>query len=118
MININPISVNKCFKGRRFKTDDYKAFREQFILLVKKGHKTEGWVTIRLSFHVKNYKMADVDNFIKPTLDAIVDCGFIEDDRFVKRLEVEKFPVKTKEEEGIFIEIIPAKDEGQITGGD
>lgn len=105
-IKIRPISINKCFKGRRFKTKDYKDWRDLFAILIgKKKETVVGMVDIDLKFYIKNYKMADVDNMCKPCLDALVDSKVIEDDRFVKRITLEKFPVKREIDEKIQITI-------------
>jgi len=102
-IRINPISVNKCWKGRRFKTSEYKAWREMFCLLVNTTDKDLEPTFARLEFGLKAFKTTDLDNLIKPTLDAITEAGVIKDDRFIEQLVTFKKKVKEKDDEYINI---------------
>jgi len=90
-IPIKPISTNKLFQGRRFKTKDYDAFTTAALYLMPKVPMVKGMVRIRANFYVKNDKMSDLDNFLKGFLDLIVKKGYIEDDRFIYQLYVKKF---------------------------
>ena len=92
-VNIKPISINKIFQGRRFKTPEYSAWREECFFLIKKMKlkKITGECKVQLTFHCsRNFKMADIDNFCKGSLDALVEAGVIEDDRFIMKLTVDK----------------------------
>ena len=102
-IIINPISINKCFQGRRFKTPLYKAWREEFGYKIKTDLKDLEPKFVKLVFGVKNFKMADLDNMVKATLDSLTETGVIKDDRFIERLLLEKKKVEKKEDE--YIEI-------------
>ena len=44
-----------------------------------------------ITFILKNYKLSDVGNFEKPISDIIVKAGLIDDDRFIKKITMEKF---------------------------
>ena len=108
-INISPISVNRCWQGRRFKTKEYKDWREDFLWKtnsIQKEMITKP-TAIVVEFFVKNEKMTDTDNLIKPFFDAIKESGFIKDDRLIKEMLVFKTKVKTKEEEGIYFKFTP-----------
>ena len=97
-VDIKPISINKCWRGRRFKTPEYAAWRTESMRLIKKNKlkMVEGKCTVHLSFHCsKNYARADVDNMIKPALDSLVDAGAIKDDRYIEKIIVEKMKSKT-----------------------
>ena len=100
-IPIKPLSVNKVWQGRRFKTKDYKDYEKNCLWFIK-GEKIKGEIEIYYKFYVKNFLMCDVDNFIKPIQDIIVKAGLIEDDRFIKRIIAEKFK---SENEKIVIDI-------------
>ena len=91
IIKLKPLSVNKCWKGRRFKTKDYLDYEKCLLLMIGKQKMIKGYVEVEYHFHIKNYKMSDVGNFEKPLSDIIVKAGMIEDDRFIKRLIIEKF---------------------------
>jgi len=99
-IQTHPLSVNKVWQGRRFKTKCYKDYEEELLYKIK-GKKVEGFVEIDYKFYIKYFKTSDVGNFEKPLSDIIVKAGLIDDDRFIKKITMEKF--KSDEE---YIEII------------
>ncbi|MAG45099.1 hypothetical protein CL633_04415 [bacterium] len=105
-IPITPISINKCWQGKRYKTGDYKQWRIDFSRCCKAIRTNlEDEIEVALSFYLKHYKTTDIDNLIKPTLDALQDKEIIKDDRFIKKIIAEKFKVKNKRDEKIIIEI-------------
>jgi Holliday junction resolvase RusA-like endonuclease len=109
-VNIIPISINRCWQGRRFKTKEYKDWREEFLWKtnsIQKEMITKP-TAIVVEFFVKNEKMTDTDNLIKPFFDALKDAGFVKDDRLIKEILVFKTKVKTKEEEGIYFKFAPS----------
>jgi len=89
-LKIKPLSVNKVWQGRRFKTKDYKDYEQEVLLTLEKNEMIMGDVEVVFEFNLKNDKRSDIDNFIKPLLDIIVKKGIIEDDRFIKHLDVYK----------------------------
>jgi len=106
-IRLKPITVNKCWQGRRFKTPEYETWREAFgyLITTDEGYVEEdGELEVWLKFYLKHYSTTDVDNLVKPTLDALQENGVIENDRFIKRIVAEKFHSK---DERIEINIIP-----------
>lgn len=92
-INLKPISVNKAWQGRRFKSKEYKGFEQDFLLELSKMdiQKTEGEYGMTLHFHMKNALASDLSNFIKTTEDIIVKAGLVDDDRFCKQMVVRKY---------------------------
>jgi len=104
-LNIKPLSVNKAWRGRRFKTPEYEAWREQMGWILKNhANQKIQWCNLKIDFHIKNYGASDVDNMIKSTLDALVEAKVIEDDRYVKSITATKHRAK---EEYICITIEP-----------
>ena len=91
-LDIQPLSVNRAWCGRRFKTKEYKAWQEEFLLLIKgqKIEKIEGEVEMYIEWASKNAKRSDVDNPIKLIIDRIVEAGIIRDDRDIWKLVVVK----------------------------
>lgn len=87
IFEIKPLSVNKCWAGRRFKTPEYKQFEKDLSILIKekKLKKFKGEVEIDIFFRFKN-KLSDIDNCVKPILDILVKNGIIEDDRMIRAL--------------------------------
>lgn len=116
-IKIKPISVNKIWQGRRFMTKEYKEWREEFgkeIMAWRASqHKLhpkceypypyKEWISVKLIIFTKQFKRADVDNFAKPILDALVESNIIEDDKWIQHLKLTK--MKTDNEEKIDINI-------------
>ena len=90
LIKVKPLSVNRVWQGRRFKTPLYKQYEKDCSWFLK-GKKIDGDVEIHFKFYIKHEKTSDLDNFIKPLLDLIVKAGLIDDDRFVKKIIAQKF---------------------------
>lgn len=93
-IRLKPLSVNKAFKGRRFKTEECKHYEKCLFYLLPKKEKIRGKIHISYHFFLKNHKMMDIDNLVKILQDVIVKKGYIEDDRLIYRMTVEKIPSK------------------------
>lgn len=106
IIPIKPISTNKLFQGRRFKTKEYDAFINAALYFAPKVPIIKGMVAIQCDFYVKNAKRSDLDNFLKGTLDLIVKAGYIEDDRYIYWLKTRKF-IADNENERIELKIKP-----------
>ena len=90
-ISIPPISINKAYQGRRFKTQICKDWQKEFGLLVGRHSPICGKIALICEFYVKNDKMADIDNYNKILLDSLKDNGVIEDDRFIYELHSYKY---------------------------
>jgi len=90
-ILIKPLSVNKVWQGRRFKTKDYKNYETEVLELLKNVEKVSGVVEVKYKFYIKNFSMSDVGNFEKPLSDIIVKAGMIDDDRYINRMILEKY---------------------------
>jgi len=89
---LKPVSVNRAWQGRRFKTKEYKDFEEQMLWTLKGWRKrTNGNYEIHFKFHLKNAAASDLSNFIKTTEDCIVTAGIVRDDRYCWRMVIEKF---------------------------
>lgn len=83
-INIKPLSVNECWKGRRFKTPEYKNYcMAVSLLLPKKIIVPEGLFKVYYEFGLSN-NGADVDNLIKPAQDIIAAKYKFNDNRVME----------------------------------
>lgn len=105
-MNIIPLSVNKAWKGRRIKTDAYKAYEYQLLLTLPAIYfdTAKKDLAIHLEFGFSNIA-SDIDNPTKNLLDILCKkYGF--DDKQVYRLTIEKKIVK-KGNEYIAFDIIP-----------
>jgi len=106
-IPIKPISTNKLFQGRRFKTKEYNKFLEAALYFAPKVKMIKGIVQLRVDFYVKAAGKSDLDNFLKGTLDLIVKAGYIQDDRFIYKIIARKFK---SDNERIELRIKPLKE--------
>ena len=96
-IQLKPMSVNKSYKGRRFKTDEYLVYEikvkrrlKNMVLPYSKKYK------ITLNFGFSN-SAADWDNPIKPFQD-ILQKKYSFNDKLIFKADVEKWIVKKGEE--------------------
>ena len=99
---IKPLSINAAFQGRRFKTKAHNQYCRDVALLLPKNQKICGYVDVKLTFCLKNWKMTDADNLVKCLIDVIVSAGLIDDDRFIMRYAIEK---KAAKEDSIEVDI-------------
>jgi len=90
-IIIKPLSVNQVWQGRRFKTKAYKNYEEEVLCLLKGCEKTSGFIEVNYKLYLKYFSTSDIGNFEKPLSDILVKSGIIDDDRFIKRIVMEKF---------------------------
>ena len=98
-LNIKPLSVNKAWQGRRFRSKEYNEFRAMLLgdkrniglLFPYENLSYTGEIEIHYKFYLKNANKTDYDNLLKPLQDLLVEYKIIEDDRFITRAIIEKF---------------------------
>ena len=91
-INIKPLSVNQCWKGKRFKTPKYKSYEQELLFRLNKYKLPQPPFEIHFKFGFSS-KLSDWDNPVKPLQDILQKkYGF--DDRDIFRAIVEKEIVK------------------------
>tara|TARA_R110000744_G_C19075563_1_gene530678 strand:+ start:330 stop:665 length:336 start_codon:yes stop_codon:yes gene_type:complete len=97
IINIKALSVNKAWKGRRFRTPEYNKYIKDMMMILP-NIKTifDGKLELEITFGLSN-TAADIDNPLK----CFIDClqkkyGF--DDKMIYRLIVNKDIVKRGKE--------------------
>ena len=92
-IKIKPLSVNACWQGRRFKTQRYKAFEKEVLLLLpNKLVVPPGKLKMKLKWGFSS-PLSDWDNPIKPFQD-ILQKKYNFNDKKVFKCIVEKQIVK------------------------
>lgn len=106
-IDIKPMSVNKAWQGKRFKTEDYKVYERNCLLLLPKLTIPSDNLRLSIVFGVSN-KANDIDNGLKPLIDILQKKYDFNDSR-IYELNVRKELTK-KGSEFILFEI-----EGIIT---
>jgi Holliday junction resolvase RusA-like endonuclease len=95
-IKVKPISVNRCWQGKRFKTQDYKAYEQEVMYLLPQLEIPQGKLYIKYIFGLSS-KNSDIDNPVKPFTDILQKkYGF--NDRQIYKMELEKEDVKKGEE--------------------
>ena len=87
-INIKPLSVNKVFQGRRFRTKEYDIYEMQVKRLLPKIELPKGNLSIKYVVGYSN-KASDIDNCIKPFQDILSKFyGF--NDNLIYHVEIDK----------------------------
>lgn len=85
-INIKPMSVNNAWKGKRFRTDEYKAYQKIVAYLLPKITIPETPFEVFYKFGFSS-AASDWDNPIKPTQDILAShYGF--NDKHIKKATV------------------------------
>lgn len=96
-INIKPLSVNEAWKGRRFKTDKYKAYEQELMfILPNDAYIPENEIVLCLIFGFSS-KLSDFDNPVKPFVDCL-QKKYKFNDRMIKRCLIDVIEVKNGEE--------------------
>jgi hypothetical protein len=93
-IEIKPLSVNKCWQGKRFKTTDYLAYEKELLYTLPPFDlkRSTDPLHVNILLGVSNLAF-DVDNAVKPLLD-VLQKKYNFDDRYIFRLIVEKVLVR------------------------
>lgn len=100
-LDIKPLSVNKCWQGRRFKTPEYESYEKELLYLLPKIEIPKDKLQIKIKWGFSS-KANDVDNPTKPLLD-ILQKKYNFNDKMIYKLEIEKIEVKKGQE---FIEFL------------
>lgn len=106
-VDIKPLSVNAAWKGKRYKTDKYKAFEKEMLFKLKPILLPKGLLHVKLSFGFSS-QGSDIDNPIKMVLD-ILQKKYRFNDNLIYRLDVIK-TVVNKGSEYIAFDIKPCSN--------
>lgn len=104
-LKVSPLSVNQAWRGRRFKTQEYKLFEVDVcnVLPLNKDKPLEGELIVEYIYHIHNYGNTDTGNLEKTLSDMLVKRKYIKDDRYIKRLIQQKERASSVQEEYISI---------------
>tara|TARA_R110002096_G_C14451762_1_gene711625 strand:- start:536 stop:856 length:321 start_codon:yes stop_codon:yes gene_type:complete len=91
-VQIKALSVNEAWKGRRFKTDKYKKYEKDMLLILPKMVIPPGKLELVVTFGLSS-KLADTDNFLKQFIDCL-QKRYNFNDRDIFRIIAEKVIVK------------------------
>ena len=88
-IRIKPLSINKAFQGKRFKTVDYKAYEFNLTKMLPNEFKApEGKLELNIKVGYSS-PLSDVDNMLKPFID-ILQKKYNFDDKMIYKIVIEK----------------------------
>ena len=102
-IKIKALSVNEAWQGRRFKTDKYKKYESDLMLILPKIIVPNPPYRLNIVVGFSN-KASDLDNICKPFLDVLQKKYNI-NDKHIEILHIEK-QIVTKKNEFISFEIL------------
>lgn len=95
-IEIKPLSVNKAFQGKRFKTKLYLAYEKEMFFKLKPMSLPEAPYYLKIDVGMSS-SLADIDNFLKPFIDILQKkYGF--NDKLIHKLSVKKVKVTKGDE--------------------
>ena len=92
---IKPLSVNKAWQGKRFKTKDYLQYEKQVLLLLPRIIIPDGKLLLEITFGMSN-KASDIDNPLKPFLDILQKKYNFDDKQIYKLIINKETPRQTK----------------------
>ena len=95
-IMIKPLSVNKAWQGRRYKTDEYKAFEKTLLLMLPNIDVPSGNLRLTLEFGFSN-KLSDLSNPIKLVEDIFQKKYSFNDNRIYELIAKKKICKKGAE---------------------
>ncbi len=95
-IKIKPLSVNDCWRGRRFKTPHYKSYEQHVVYLLPRIKIPSGKLKLSIVWGLSS-KSGDIDNPLKPFLD-ILQKKYVFNDKKIYKIDIEKVDVKKGEE--------------------
>lgn len=96
IVPVKPTSINKAFKGRKFKTKDYLTFEKDSLYFIKKHALPDKPIGLKLEYGFSN-SAQDVDSCIKLSQD-ILQKKLNFDDKIIMQLIVDKKVVKKGQE--------------------
>ena len=91
-IKIKPLSVNKVWRGQRFKTQEYKDYERDWFYLLPKLDIPKGKISLAIIWGMSN-KVSDIDNPAKPLID-ILQKKYNFNDKSIYELFMKKVDVK------------------------
>jgi len=102
IVNVKALSVNKAYKGRRFKTNDYKEYEQEVLALLPDNIKIPKNRKLELKMEICfSNKLSDLDNPVKLFTDTL-QKKYSFNDRWIYKIELEKKIVKKGKEKITF----------------
>ena len=95
-MNIKPLSVNACYRGRRFKTPAYKQYERDVSIQLKPMDIPGGDLELVMQVGMSN-KRADLDNTAKVFIDILQKKYGFNDSRIYALIMLKKIVPKGQE---------------------
>ena len=95
-LDIKPLSVNKVWQGKRFKTQHYKKYESDLLLILPNIDLPEPPFSVYYEFGFSS-SASDIDNPIKPLQD-VLQKKYNFDDKHIFEMVVRKTKVKKGKE--------------------
>lgn len=95
-VNIKPLSVNKAWQGRRFKTPEYKAYEQAVLMMLPNEDLPSPPYRVHIGLSLSN-RNSDIDNPVKPILDILQKKYRFNDREVMSLLVVKDIVAKGKE---------------------
>lgn len=95
-LSIKPLSVNQAWNGRRFKTDDYKRYEKQLLLILPPLTLPEPPFKVAYEFGFSSIA-SDLDNGVKQFQD-ILQKKYLFNDSLIYEMHLTKTVVKKGQE--------------------
>jgi len=93
---IKAMTVNQCWRGRRYKTKKYEEYENQMFFLLPNNIIVEDKRPLRLEVEFGISTTQDIDNGLKPLID-ILQKKYLFNDRYIMELNIKKTVVKKTE---------------------
>lgn len=91
-LDLKALSLNNCYRGRRFSTAAKKQYDRTFQILLPKAVMDGPYYRVVIRFYLKRCFSGDLDNLAKGVLDNLVVRGIVSEDRNVVDIRLLKFP--------------------------
>ena len=85
-IHIKPMSVNKAWQGKRFKTKEYSAYEDELLARLRRVEVPEGPLIAVYEFGMSSW-LSDWDNPVKPLQDILQKKHGFDDRRIILGME-------------------------------
>ena len=96
-VEVKPLSVNEAWKGRRYRTDKYKDWKQNLLYLLPKSKMCfSGNLKIYVLFAFSS-KASDIDNPLKPFIDTLCTKYGFNDNQIQELIVYKKVTQKNKE---------------------
>lgn len=96
ILHIKAMTVNQCWRGRRYKTKLYEEYERQMCSILPNTIKVEDGRPLKLNIEFGISTLQDIDNGLKPLID-ILQKKYSFNDRYIMEMNIKKTIVKKTE---------------------